>query len=135
MKPNPYGAALGDRAPLDVLADTPGRIRDLVERWSDEEFERPYAEGKWTARQVLLHLAQTELALTARARFALSEESYQAQSFSQDAWMPLDAHASARAALDAYTSLRQFNLAMWRALTPEQQERQFTHPELSLIHI
>ena len=84
---------------------------------------------------MLLHLAQTELALTARARFALSEERYQAQSFSQDAWMPLDAHASARTALDAYTSLRQFNLAMWRALTPDQRERQFTHPEYGTLTV
>ena len=135
MTPNPYAADLGDRAPLDALAYTPDRIRQLVERWSDEEFERPYAEGKWTARQVLLHLAQTELALTTRARFALSEESYQAQSFSQDAWMPLDAHASARTALDAYTSLRQFNLAMWRALTPDQRERRFAHPEYGTLSV
>ena len=135
MTPNPYGADLGDREPLDALADTPGRIRDLLQGWSDAQFERSYAEGKWTARQVLTHLAQTELALTTRARFALSEGSYQAQSFSQDAWIPLDAHASARAALDAYTSLRQFNLAMWRSLTPDQRERRFTHPEYGTLTV
>ena len=32
-------------------------------------FDRPYAPGKWTARQVLIHLAQTELALGTRTRF------------------------------------------------------------------
>src|SRR5215203_2244877 len=135
MTPNPYAADLGAREPLDALAETPGRIRVLVESWTEAQFERPYAEGKWTARQVLIHLAQTELALTTRARFALSEEGYQAQSFSQDAWMPLDAHASGKAALDAYTSLRQFNLAMWRALTPEQRERRFTHSEYGTLTV
>ena len=40
IPPNPYGADLGDRAPLDALADTPGRIRALVESWSNDEFER-----------------------------------------------------------------------------------------------
>ncbi len=54
IPPNPYGADLGDREPLDALADTPGRIRELVQRWSDAQFERSYAEGKWTVRQVLL---------------------------------------------------------------------------------
>ena len=135
MTPNPYAADLGDREPLAALADTPGRIRELVKDWNDEKFARSYAEGKWSARQVLLHLAQTELALTTRARFALSAESYQAQAFSQDDWMPLDSHAGARAALDAYTSLRQFNLAMWKALTPEQRERQFTHPEYGTLTV
>jgi hypothetical protein len=43
--------------------------------------------------------------------------------------MRIDNQAPARAALDAYTALRQFNLAMWRGLTPEQINRGFHHPE------
>ena len=129
MTANPYAADLGDREPLEALGDTPGRIRELVQCWSDEQFERRYAPGKWTARQVLIHLAQTELALTTRARFALSETGYVAQSFSQDDWMSLDEQAGARVALDVYTSLRQMNLAMWKSLSAEQRTRGFTHPE------
>jgi hypothetical protein len=126
---NPYGADLGSRAPLDALAETPGRIRELVEHWGDDRFERSYAPGKWSARKVLVHLAQTELALSTRARFALSQQPYTAQAFSQDEWMPLDDEADARTALDAYTTLRRLNLAMWRALGPDQLDRPFTHPE------
>ena len=133
--PNPYGAPLGDRDPLDALGDTHHRIRSLVEGWTDDRFERSYAEGKWSARQILIHLAQTELALTARARYALSEDRYEAQSFSQDAWMPIDAGASARTALNAYTSLREMNLGMWRGLTAEQRERAFTHPEFGTLDV
>jgi uncharacterized damage-inducible protein DinB len=129
MTANPYGADLGEREPLEALGDTPGRIRELVQCWTDEQFERRYAPGKWTARQVLIHLAQTELALTTRARFALSEPGYAAQSFSQDAWMPIDEQTPAHTALDAYTALRQMNLAMWKSLSAEQRERAFTHPE------
>ena len=134
MTPNPYAADLGDREPLDALADTPGGIRQLVEGWTDAEFERTYGPGKWSARQVLIHLAQTELALTTRVRFALAEEGYAAQALLQDAWLPLDAQASARVALDAYMSLRALNLALWRSLTPEQRQRQFTHPEYGTLN-
>ena len=74
MKPNPYGIALGNLDPLKALAETPQQIKRLVEGWSDERFERSYAAGKWSARLVLVHLAQTELALPTRARFALSQE-------------------------------------------------------------
>jgi uncharacterized damage-inducible protein DinB len=126
---NPYGVDLGTRLPLDALSETPGKIRQHVAGWSVEDFEQSYAAGKWSFRKVLVHLAQTELALTTRARFALSTEGYTAQAFSQDDWMAIDHQASARAALDAYTALRAFNLAMWRALTPEQLDRPFTHPE------
>jgi len=126
---NPYGADLGTRAPLEALAETPGLIRAHVEGWSDSDFEGSYAPGKWSFRKVLVHLAQTELALPTRARFALSQDGYAAQSFAQDDWMAIDHGAPARVALDAYTTLRQFNLAMWRALTPGQLARTFTHPE------
>ena len=126
---NPYAEDLGSREPLEALADTADRIRRLVESWSGETFEKSYAPGKWSARQILVHLAQTELALSTRARFALTQPGYAAQAFSQDDWMPVDAGSSARTALGAYTALRELNLEMWKRLTPEQLERAFTHPE------
>lgn len=126
---NPYAEDLGARRPLDALAETPDRIRQEVQSWSEADFEGTYAQGKWSFRKVLVHLAQTELALPTRARFALSQDRYAAQSFNQDDWMAIDSQAGARTALDAYTTLRQFNLAMWRALTPDQINRAFTHPD------
>jgi hypothetical protein len=101
----------------------------LVEPWSAETFERSYAPGKWSARQILVHLAQTELALGARARFALTQPGYAAQAFSQDDWMPVDGDADARTALGAYTALRGLNLEMWKRLTPVHLERAISHPE------
>jgi hypothetical protein len=126
---NPYAADLGDRVPLEALADTADRIRRLAEPWSDDDFEKSYAPGKWSARRILVHLAQTELALSTRARFALTQAGYTAQPFSQDDWMSVDGDTDARIALDAYTSLRRLNVAMWKRLTPEQVDRSFSHPE------
>lgn len=126
---NPYAEDLGNRKPLDALADTAESIRQLVAPWRDEDFDKSYAPGKWSARRILVHLAQTELALTTRARFALAQPGYTAQAFNQDDWMPIDDGADARTALAAYTSLRGLNLAMWRRLTNEQIDRAFTHPE------
>src|SRR5512145_1256540 len=114
MHPNPYAAPLGSREPLEALADTPWHIRTLVVGWPKDRIERSYAPGKWTARQILIHLAQTELALPTRERIALSTPGYTAQPFSQDDWIGLDGGADARTALEAYVSLRAFNLAMWR---------------------
>jgi uncharacterized damage-inducible protein DinB len=126
---NPYAEDLGNRNPLDALRDTAERIQQLVASWSDDAFERSYAPGKWSARQILLHLVQTELALSTRARYALAQSGYTAQPFSQDDWMPIDGATDARTALAAYTSLRGLNLAMWKRLTKEQVERAFSHPE------
>ena len=129
MTPNPYAADLGNREPLEALADTPNKLRLLVERWGEEHFERSYAPGKWSARQVIIHLAQTEIVLPMRTRFALTQEGYSAQPMDQDGWIGIDGNVDARTALDAYTSLRRLNVAMWKALTPAQRERRFNHPE------
>ncbi len=135
IPPNPYGGDLGQREPLEALADTPGRIRELVECWTHDRLERSYGPGKWSARQILIHLAQTELALGTRTRFAVTQDRYIAQPFSQDDWMPLDAQTPAPVALDVYTSLRRMNLAMWNGLTAEQRARRFTHPEYGTLTV
>ena len=78
---------------------------------------------------MLVHLAQAELALTTRVRFAASQDGYVAQPFNQDAWLSLDDHADGPTALDAYVALRRLNLALFKGLTPAQRKRTFTHPE------
>ena len=129
MHPNPYADALGDTDPLTALAETPQRLRVLVEHWPADRWERSYAPGKWTARQVVTHLAQTEMALTTRVRMAVSQNDYVAQPFSQDEWIRLDDGVEPRTALDAYLALRKLNLSMFQRLTPEQLNRRFKHPE------
>ncbi|HYT76926.1 MAG TPA: DinB family protein [Vicinamibacterales bacterium] len=129
MPKNPYADDLGPRNPLEVLAETPQTIRALVEKWPAERWERSYAPGKWSARRVIIHLAQTELALSVRVRFAASQDSYVAQPFNQDDWIGLDDNADAATALDAYTAVRRLDVAMFKAMNPAQQQRTFKHPE------
>lgn len=133
MHPNPYAADLGDSDPLKALAETPRKIARLVGKWNKRQWERSYGPGKWSARRVLVHLAQTELALTTRVRFAASQDGYVAQPFNQDAWLPLDDHADGPTALEAYTALRALNLALFKGLTNDQRRRTFTHPEYGAL--
>jgi hypothetical protein len=135
MNQNPYAADLGDRDVLTALGETPQQISRIVERWTVTDFDRSYAAGKWSARRLLVHLAQTELALGTRVRFALAQDGYQAQSFNQDDWVPLDDHMDARTALHAYLALRQMNLAMWRNLREDQRNRSFEHPEYGSLDV
>ena len=133
MQKNPYASDLGSIDPLKALADTPRKISKVVDKWSTKQWERSYAPGKWSARRILIHLAQAELALTTRVRFAASQDGYVAQSFDQDAWLLLDDRADGPTALDAYTALRRLNLAMFKGLTPAQRKRGFTHPEFGKL--
>jgi hypothetical protein len=133
--PNPYAADLGEHDALVALGETPARIRQAVAGWTDAQFERTYAPGKWSIRKVLVHLAQTELALGTRARFALSEAGYVAQPFSQDHWLPLDEAMDASTALDVYTTLRRMNVGMFRRLPAGRIDCEFSHPEYGTLTV
>ena len=87
---SPYLSQLEGKDPLVALRETPERIRAAAGSWSPADFERSYAPGKWSARQILIHLAQSELALGNRARMALSTPNYVAQAFNQDQWIARD---------------------------------------------
>jgi len=129
MHPNPYAADLGSRDALEALADTPQQIRSLIEKWPADRWERSYAPGKWSARLVVIHLAQMEIGLPIRVRFAVSKPGYVAQPLDQDAWLAVDGHADGPTALDAYVALRRLNVAMLKGLSPAERQRTFKHPE------
>ena len=130
---NPYADDLGSADPLAALAQTPREIERLTKSWTATRWENSYAPGKWTARQILVHLAQAELALSTRARFAASQDGYVAQPFDQDEWLALDDHADAETAVGAYLALRWLNLAMFKGMSSAQRQRAFTHPEYGTL--
>jgi hypothetical protein len=126
---NPYANDLAHHNALEVLATTPVRIHAIVSQIGPDGAERTYAPGKWTVRQLLIHLAHAEFVFGIRIRMALSQNDYVVQPYDQDRWMEIDGSASADAALAAYEGLRAMNLAMFRALTPEDFQRGMSHPE------
>src|SRR5712691_10478382 len=107
----PHTRDLGEREPISAMREAIERYRSLTRDWTPQQFEGTYAPGKWSARQILTHLAQTELALGTRARMALSTPNYVAQPFDQDAWMTRESGLSGRDAAKACVTIRRMNTA------------------------
>jgi hypothetical protein len=135
MPENPYGKYVEGRDLIGSLSETPERIAAMTAGWSEDAYERTYAPGKWTAREIFIHLAQAELVFSARVRFALAQPGYVVQPFDQDPWIALETQPTGPEALDAYLALRRFSLPLWRALTPEQRARRCMHPERGEIDV
>jgi DinB superfamily len=131
----PYTKDLGNREPLEAMRETVDRIRALVSQWQPAQFERSYGAGKWTARQILIHLAQTELALGNRARMALSTPGYVAQPFDQDLWIGRDDALGGRAALDALVAMSAMNRRMFGSLTDSDRAIPLSHPEYGTLTV
>lgn len=126
---NPYQSSLGGRDPIAALGETPDRIREIIGRMGTADFTRPYAAGKWNARQILIHLAHCEMAYGMRVRLALTMAPYVVQPFDQDAFLVREPLLDAPAALAAYYAMRRWNLPLFRSLDAEERARTFTHPE------
>jgi hypothetical protein len=131
----PYTADLDGRDPIEAIGDTLARIDAMTSGWTPADFERSYAAGKWSARQILTHLAQAELALGMRARMAVTIANYTAQPFDQDLWMAHESGLSGRAAADAYLATGRMNLSFFERLSAAELATPFSHPEYGALTI
>jgi len=128
-KDNPYAADLGDVDVMAALREGPARIKAIVGGLTPAQMASSYAPGKWTAAQLLVHLAQCEFVFGSRVRMALTQDGYTVQPFDQDAWLRREAGTDGQVAFWAYYAMRHLNLQLFAALTPEERRRAFTHPE------
>src|SRR5438105_4922698 len=131
----PYSKYLGDREPIAALRETAARIAALTAGWSPAQFERSAGPGKWTARQILAHLAHIELAFGTRARMALTTPGYVVQPFDQDLWMEHESAASGRDAADAFVALSRLNVSLFQSLSADQIATPISHPEQGPITV
>jgi hypothetical protein len=131
----PYTEDLAGRDPLVAMNESASRIRALTAGWSAAGFERAYAPGKWTARQLLIHLAQSEIALGNRARMALTTPNYTAQAFDQDVWMAKESAIGGRDAADALLGISAMNRALFAGLSASDRQTPFSHPEYGALTV
>jgi hypothetical protein len=126
---NPYDEFLKGRDPRDVIAETASRLSALTTKLGPEGLERSLAPGKWRAREILCHLADCEMVFAFRLRQALAEPNHVIQPFDQDHWAKPYPKLEARAALEAFSAARQWNLALLKTVAPQDFSKKLSHPE------
>src|ERR1700738_4810906 len=126
---NPYASQLANQDPIRVLSATASRLQELAESLGDSRIEEPVAPGKWSPEQILIHLADCELAFGFRYRQALAEDNHVVPPFDPDKWAASSAASDASQALDTFAALRRWNLALIQKLTSEQMAKAVMHPE------
>ena len=126
---NPYNALLQGRHPVEVLASSIDELSNLVCDWPASRYDASFAPGKWTARQILLHLAHVEMIDGVRLRMALAEPDYVVQPFTPDAWVRAEEPASGPDVVAQFHAMRRMNLALWRAVPVDRWRAPFRHPE------
>ena len=126
---HPYTQLLGDRDPLVVLAETQQRIPAIAHALGTDGLKRTYAPGKWTAAQVIAHLADCEIAFGFRVRQIVSEPSLVIQPFDENLWARHYHQADGLEAARTFQSVRGWNLSLFRRLSADELATTATHPE------
>jgi uncharacterized damage-inducible protein DinB len=126
---NPYAKCLDGRPLESILAATPSSLAELIESIGPEKVTVPPAPGKWSAAEIVAHLADCELAFGFRLRQTLAEEEHVIQPFDQEKWAVNYSQISAEQALATFAALRDWNLLLIENALPQAAERPVKHPE------
>ncbi len=126
--PVPYSELVGASDPLSLLASTPEQIAYLVEHWQPSRWSLSYCEGKWSAAQLVLHLAHDEIGWSDRIRLTLSVQNYIPVLYDGAEWVNWESPTDPYLALNAFLALRRLNLILYKRLTAQQLAKPLYHP-------
>jgi uncharacterized damage-inducible protein DinB len=125
-------AAFADRyANLKTIAELPQRLRDAVAGLSDEQLDTRYREGGWTLRQTVHHVADSHINSLCRFKLALTEDQPPTiKPYAEDRWAELpDSKLPVDVSLAIVDGVHMRWTAMLNAMTDQDFEREFVHPE------
>ena len=125
---NPYAGFLHGQDPLAVIASTPEHLKTILANFGVDADRSP-EPGKWSARQVLCHMADTEIVFAFRLRQALSEARHIIQPFDQDGWAARYESYTAQAAVELFAAVRTWNRLLIAGVTEQEMQKILNHPE------
>jgi hypothetical protein len=126
---NPYAVHIGTRQPREVIDTTALELHRLAGRIGAARIRTPRAPGKWSARDIFCHLADSEIVFAFRLRQALAEDHHVIQPFDQEQWAITYETRLADMALATFEAVRNWNIALLDTVTTSQLSKPVTHPE------
>ncbi len=109
----------------EALRDSARELESLVVDLSDEKLNSAYAQGKWSIKELLLHLADCERVFQYRALSMSRGDNRDLMGFDHDAWVPMsDANRRTKQhLLEELKNLRLSSIDLFSSMTDEQLDR------------
>jgi DinB family protein len=121
---------LGDDDPAQVQQGTEKALRVMVAEAGSTLRTRP-AANEWSVLELLGHVADAEVVLAGRYRWALGHERPPLVGYDQDLWVSRLHHndADLDELFELFVPLRTANLRLWRRSSAEERARVGVHAE------
>ncbi|AOZ93650.1 YfiT family bacillithiol transferase [Paenibacillus crassostreae] len=104
------------------------RLRETVDLISDEELSKTYREGAWTVRQLVHHIADSQLNMYQRLKLALTDDNPTVPAFDEEKWaIQPDTELPVESSIKMLEGINERIVSLGQSLTEEQLDRAFTH--------
>jgi hypothetical protein len=115
---------------LDQYEDGYRVVAEALVGAKDDELDARPGPGKWTAREVVHHLADSEMTAAVRARLLIAVDRPQIVGFDQDEFARrLHYDRPIEASLDAFKAARRATAELLERVTEAEWKREGTHSE------
>lgn len=121
---------LGETDPLASLRSSRDQIEKVVTKIRvASDIDRSYQEGKWTAREIICHLADAEIGVGFRMRQVIAVDNLLVQPFDEKDWSKWYKAADPDPALRSFVASRNWNLEFIERLPTVSWTKPYRHPE------
>ena len=105
-------------------------VRRALQECTPDDLDRRPGPGKWTAREIVHHLGDSEMTSAIRLRRLIAEDAPLVQGYDQEEYSRrLFYDRPIEASLAAFKAARESTAEILDRLAPEQWEREGTHSE------
>ena len=121
---------LGEDEPDAVQERTEAVVRSVLKDAGSDLRRRP-APAEWSVAELLGHLVDAEMVMSARYRWALSQDRPPLLGYDQDLWVTRLRHNDGQPdeLLAVFSVLRAANLQLWRRSSADDRQRVALHAE------
>ena len=106
------------------------QLRETVDSLNDEELRKTYRDGSWNVRQLVHHIADSQLNMYQRLKLALTDENPTVPGFDQEKWaIQPDTELPVESSIKMLEGINERIVSLGNNLTEEQLDRAFTHQE------
>lgn len=116
---------------IKTIKDFPGKLKLLVEHWTDDQLDTQYREGGWKVRQLINHISDSHMNSFIRFKLALTEDNPTIKTYDEAKWAELQDSFSIeiKPALQLLKGLHKRWVYEMKALTNRDFACTFFHPE------